>query len=362
MSKVPPIAAVPTSVTAFIGWTETGPLHAPIALSSFGEYERQFGPSDANSPMGDAVDLFFANGGTSLYIVRSGADVGQLDDRNLQACLRALDSIPFLNLLCLPGITESSTLRRTCDYCEKRRAFLIIDVDRDATTFQQLQSLLAARAFPRDRSISAYAPWLQIPDTSIPSGLRTVAPSGAVAGIYALTDARRGVWKAPAGREATLIGVESLTANLSDADTQNLETLGLNVLRFFPQTGTVVWGARTSVSTSGSSDDYRYVPVRRLALFVEESVVKGLQWVVFEPNGTALWTQISSSVTDFLQQLFLQGAFPANKPDDAYFVRCDATTMTQSDIEQGVINVLVGIAPLRPAEFILLRIAIRSQA
>jgi phage tail sheath protein FI len=168
------------------------------------------------------------------------------------------------------------------------------------------------------------------------------------------TDTQRGVWKAPAGLDAAVNGVQGLTANLTAAENGLLNPLGVNCLRAFPVTGRAVWGARTLRGADQLADEYKYVPVRRLALFIEESLYQGTQWVVFEPNDEPLWAQIRLNVGAFMQNLFRQGAFQGKTPREAYFVKCDSETTTQNDINQGIVNIIVGFAPLKPAEFVII--------
>jgi phage tail sheath protein FI len=182
------------------------------------------------------------------------------------------------------------------------------------------------------------------------------APCGAIAGVFARTDAERGVWKAPAGMQANLNGVSDLSVRLTDAENGELNQLGINCLRAFPVAGKVVWGARTLRGADQLADEYKYIPVRRTALFLEESLVRGLQWAVFEPNDEALWAQVRLNVSAFMQGLFRKGAFQGASPREAYFVKCDSETTTQNDVNLGVVNVLVGFAPLKPAEFVVISI------
>jgi phage tail sheath protein FI len=170
----------------------------------------------------------------------------------------------------------------------------------------------------------------------------------------ARTDATRGVWKAPAGLDASLNGIRGLQANLTDAENGQLNPLGINCLRTFPTLGSVVWGARTMRGADQLADDYKYVPVRRLALFIEETLYRSTQWAVFEPNDEPLWSQLRLNIGVFMHDLFRQGAFQGQKPGDAYFVQCDSTTTTQSDINKGIVNIIVGFAPLKPAEFVVI--------
>jgi phage tail sheath protein FI len=172
----------------------------------------------------------------------------------------------------------------------------------------------------------------------------------------ARTDVARGVWKAPAGLDASLNGVQDLQVNLSDLENGELNPLGINCLRSMGVNGRVVWGARTLRGADENADEYKYVPVRRLALFLEESLYRGTQWVVFEPNDEPLWAQVRLNVGAFMQGLFRQGAFQGTTPKDAYFVKCDSQTTTQNDINLGILNVIVGFAPLKPAEFVIISI------
>jgi phage tail sheath protein FI len=184
----------------------------------------------------------------------------------------------------------------------------------------------------------------------------TFASCGVVAGVMAATDASRGVWKAPAGIDAGISGTVGLAVNMTDAENGEINPIGINALRTFPIVGSVLWGARTMRGSDQVADDYKYVPVRRFALFLEESLFRGLKFAVFEPNDEPLWSQIRLNVGAFLNNLFRQGAFQGRTPRDAYFVKCDNETTTQNDINLGVVNVLVGFAPLKPAEFVVIKI------
>jgi phage tail sheath protein FI len=177
-----------------------------------------------------------------------------------------------------------------------------------------------------------------------------------VAGLYARTDAQRGTWKAPAGTEATLRGVQRVDYLLTDRENGVLNPRGVNALRIFPGIGAVAWGARTLRGDDKLADEWKYVPVRRLALYIEESLYRGTQWVVFEPNDEPLWSQIRLNVGAFMHDLFRQGAFQGKSPREAYLVKCDAETTTQNDINLGVVNILVAFAPLKPAEFVFIRL------
>jgi phage tail sheath protein FI len=203
---------------------------------------------------------------------------------------------------------------------------------------------------------AVYFPWIKATDPTGQSATPIlVPPSGYVAGIYARTDGRRGVWKAPAGTEANLSGTLGLAAQINDAQQDVLNPIGANAIRFFPSSGVVIWGART-LSTA-SDPEYRYVPVRRLALFLERSIYNGIQWAVFEPNDEDLWASLRLNIGAFMMNLFRAGAFQGTTPSQGFFVKCDAETNPQSEIDAGVVNVLIGFAPVRPAEFVVIKIS-----
>jgi len=209
----------------------------------------------------------------------------------------------------------------------------------------------------RDENAALYFPRVRMSDPLQENRLATFAPCGAVAGIFARTDAQRGVWKAPAGQDATLLGVRQMGYRMTDGENGQLNPLGVNCLRTFPVTGNVVWGARTMEGADRLASEWKYVPVRRLALYLEESLYRGTKWVIFEPNDEPLWAQIRLNVGAFMHNLFRQGAFQGSSPRDAYFVKCDSETTTQNDIDQGIVNLLVGFAPLKPAEFLIIKIS-----
>jgi Bacteriophage tail sheath protein len=274
----------------------------------------------------------------------------------------ALDEVDIFNILCLPRAANltapetTSVISAAETFCEKKRAFLIIDLPPNIDTWQEAQAWLDQNAGLRHQNAAAYFPRLRIPDSENDFRLRNVGPSGTLAGLYARTDTARGVWKAPAGIEGTLRNVSELAYPLTDQENGQLNPLGLNSLRNFRVAGNVAWGARTLVGADTLASDWKYIPVRRLALFLEESLYRGSKWVVFEPNDEPLWAQIRSSVGSFMQRLFRQGAFQGTTPRQAYLVKCDGETTTQADIDLGVVNILVGFAPLKPAEFVIIKI------
>ena len=346
-----PIDGVPTSVAAFIGPTRYGPVARPVEVRSVVEFEKRFGKLSATLETGYAVRQFFLNGGQKAWVVRVAKNP---DLPRLRAGLRSLDAVDLFNLLLLPGLTTPAGAARAADYCQKRRAFLILDAPAAARTPEEMEQAARKLKFDSRSHAAIYYPWLRLGDPLKKSRPRLSPPSGTIAGLIARTDSNRGVWKAPAGAEANLKNVASLERKLTDAENGRLNANGINCLRSFPVYGLVAWGARTLAGDDQSGSEFKYIPVRRTALFIEESVSRGIQWAVFEPNGPPLWAEIRLRVGTFLHNLFRAGAFQGRKPQEAYFVRCDSTTTAPQDLAAGVVNVVIGFAPLKPAEFVLI--------
>jgi uncharacterized protein len=264
------------------------------------------------------------------------------------------DQLDLFNLVCVPGETEKDTIQKLQSFCKAKRAFLIVDCTEDATVAGAVAEMTALNG--KDPSYAAYYfPWVRAVDP-INGAIRAFPPCGFVAGVHARTDAARGVWKAPAGTEAALSGAVGFKVPMSDAENGRLNPHGINCLRTLPVYGNVVWGARTMDGDNDRGSEWKYAPVRRMALFLEESLFRGTQWVVFEPNDEPLWAQIRLNIGAFMQVLFRQGAFQGLTPREAYFVKCDRETTTQADINLGIVNIHVGFAPLKPAEFVVIRI------
>jgi phage tail sheath protein FI len=291
----------------------------------------------------------------------TAADFG--DDAS-KVGLGLLAQADLFNILCIPPDTLTGTLpdgllQIAAAYCAKRRALLIVDPP-DAWTSVDDVTLAAITelgiAGTNARNAALYFPRVIEANPLHGGQPETFVACGAIAGIMARTDVSRGVWKAPAGIDASLTGVLGLSVSLNDAQNGLLNPVGVNCLRSFPIIGNIVWGARTMRGADMLGDEYKYVPVRRLALYIEESLFRGLKWVVFEPNDEPLWGQIRLNVGAFMHDLFRQGAFQGTSARDAYFVKCDKDTTTQSDINLGIVNVVVGFAPLKPAEFVVLKI------
>ncbi len=282
--------------------------------------------------------------------------------------LFALDKADLFNLLCIPPDTrDGDTLKEVYQlamvYCTERRAMLIVDSpvtwsanpDTAAATAIALLPTLGLNG-PAARNAALFFPRIKKSDPMQDGQVDTFVPCGAIAGIFTRTDSTRGVWKAPAGLDATINGIVGLQVNLADGENGQLNPLGINNLRSFPVAGQVVWGARTLRGADSIGDEYKYIPVRRTALFLEETLYRATKWVVFEPNDEPLWAQIRLNIGAFLQTLFRQGAFQGSTPKQAYFVKCDHETTTQNDINLGVVNIIVGFAPLKPAEFVVIKL------
>jgi hypothetical protein len=272
----------------------------------------------------------------------------------------ALEDVDLFNILCIPAAAELGAMNAIYSeaetYCESKRAFLIIDIGLAVDDPDAMQTWLTANGNLRHRNAAVYFPRVRVPDPLNLGRLASRAASGTMAGLYAATDVARGVWKAPAGTDVRLRNVQDLDYVLTDRENGMLNPLGVNCLRNFPIFGNIAWGARTLDGADQIASEWKYVPVRRFALFLEESLYRGTKWVVFEPNDEPLWAQIRLNIGAFLQSLFRQGAFQGQTPREAYFVKCDRETTTQTDINLGIVNILIGFAPLKPAEFVIVRI------
>ena len=289
-----------------------------------------------------------------------------LGDHAAKTGLFALEDVDLFNILCIPDTMRlpdagaAAVAAAAEAYCEDRRAFYVLDVPQPATNprdqVQEILDYFGANATLRHRNAAVYYPRPEIADRLNGFRLRPAAPSGTIAGVYARTDSTRGVWKAPAGTEAALMGVQALEYHLTDGENGALNPLAINCFRAFPVYGNVAWGARTLDGADQEASEWKYVPVRRTALFLEESLYRGTHWAVFEPNADPLWAQIRLNIGAFLHSLYLKGAFLGTTPKEAYFVKCDRETTTQDDINRGVVNILVGFAPLKPAEFVIIQI------
>jgi phage tail sheath protein FI len=306
--------------------------HRPAAVSNTGPF-----PMGADGTRGSAVNL--------------------LGSESAKTGIYALLDVDLFNILCIPETFDmlsgqEGLIQAAVALCEARRAFYIVDAPVNST----LISIKSFMPVSQSRNAATYFPAVRIVDPLDGMRPRAMAPSGTLAGVYARTDATRGVWKAPAGTDATLNGVLDVAIPVNDLENGQINPLGVNVLRSFPAYGRVAWGARTMKGADAQADEYKYIPIRRLALFLEESLYRGTQWVVFEPNDEPLWAQIRLNIGAFMNGLFRQGAFQGTTPAEAFFVKCDKETTTQADRNLGIVNIIVGFAPLKPAEFVVITI------
>jgi hypothetical protein len=364
-----------------------------VAINSFPGLLQPTGPSSSSSsfsmsmPSGDFPHSFgtppwkgFDSNGNSI-----GKPVIFNSDDFTNVFLQdsPLDKLPIFNLLVIPGVTDnsqsSSVLARAGSFCERKRAFLIMDPpsdnSADGTDPYPLRmedtmegNNTTQETIPKSANSAVYFPYLttndpvtglaSIPGTQPPTPFE-MPPSGTVAGIFASTDSSFGVWKAPAGLATVLTNVNNVVERGQMNDQRNgvLNLDGVNCIRDFPGIGSVVWGARTSISQNPAYQQWKYIPVRRMALFLEQTLYAALGWVVFEPNDEPLWNAIRTSIQAFMLGLFRQGAFQGTKPSEAFQVKCDSQTTTQADIDNGIVNIVVAFAPLKPAEFVVIQIA-----
>ena len=319
---------------------------------------------DGSLPTGDpaAVGTTAATGGTNDGdpVTKSELTEGTDMATNKKGLYALLDA-DIVNLLVIPpytsgGEVDPEVTTKAVTFCEDHDAVLLMDPPASWSSKANAVTGASAASFTRSANAAVYFPRIVQPDPVRDGQLTEVAPSGAVAGVIARTDATRGVWKAPAGLDASLRGVVRLDVPLTDAEIGDLNPLGVNCLRAAPAAGHVVWGARTREGNDALASEWKYLPVRRTGLFLKVSLYRGTQWVVFEPNDEPLWSQIRLNIGAFMNNLFRQGAFAGTTPKEAFFVKCDAETTTQDDINLGIVNIWVGWAPLKPAEFVVLHL------
>ena len=348
-----PIQAVSMSTTAFFGAAPNADAapRTPTAVSSFSEYVRVFGKlGRAGGTLSNAIAGFFENRGSGCFVINLGSSAGSIGSDDM----RLIDDIDGIGLVVAPGYTDAASYEALIGDCERRAdRFAILDAPLDIEPIERLTRNRGdgdgLRPRTSERGYAAvYAPWIVTTDAATPDRV-VQPPSGHVAGLYCRTDAARGVHKAPTN--APLVGALALTRAISSADQELLNPCGVNCIREFTD-GIRVWGART---LADAQSEWRYVPVRRLSTLIAKSIEQGTRWAVFEPNDATLWKSIRRDVGAFLHSLWVGGALIAAKAEQAYFVKCDAETTTQADIDSGRVVFLVGFAPVYPAEFVILR-------
>lgn len=358
-----PIAGVSTSTVGFVGMAsaESATVGEPVFISSWMDFVSNFGRYTEAAPyLASAVYAFFANGGKRCYVVHaeSLADedlVGTTDDDGNRTGLAALETMDEVSIVCVPGGTTTTVQTAMITHCAKmgdRVAVFDSAKGETLTTIQTRRNTLSS-----DPGIGAlYYPWIKMAvetigdDDKVVLEQMLVPPSGAVSGIYARSDSEKGVHKAPANE--VVRGALGLEKTITKAEQDILNPLGINCIRAFKGRGIRVWGART-ISTDPL---WKYVNVRRLFLYLEESIDESTQWVVFEPNNEQLWARVAQSVNNFLVTVWKSGALMGTTPEEAFFVKCDRTTMTQNNIDNGKLIVRIGVAPTKPAEFVIFEI------
>ncbi|MFI5175233.1 MAG: phage tail sheath family protein [Terriglobia bacterium] len=369
---VKPIEGVPTSTVGFVGMTEhvrNGDvdndtlLDTPTPITNWGDFVTRFGRyhKDQAPYLPPSVKGFFENGGTRCFVVRvrqgatDGDYVGTDGGNGKRTGLHALIGVDEVKIVCVPGGTSSAVQQAMITHCENLRyRFCVLDSEANANP--DAVAAQKSRVSSTSGSGALYYPWIRVSIEVEEKGQMHliqdfVPPSGHIAGIYARTDLERGVHKAPAN---TLVqGALETQVSLSRGEQDSLNSQGINCLRSFPGRGILVWGARTV----SNDPEWKYINVRRLSIYIEESIENGTRWVVFEPNQETTWARVRASVTDFLINVWRDGALMGAKPEEAFLVKCDRTTMTQDDIDNGRLILLIGIAPVKPAEFIIFRIA-----
>ena len=359
-----PIEGVSTSTAGFVGPTRLGPVNQAVGpITSLAEFERHFGegaelahPMPMPNFLWHGARLFFLEGGKRLWVARVAGDRARAGPADYERGLAALGGVDEISILAAPGASFGGARDFAPDalaisqslvaHVEGRRNRIAV---LDAPDGQGVAQMRAWRKHFTSSYAALYYPWIGVVD---PRSKRTplLPPSGAIAGIYARTDMERGVHEAPANREVRTATM--LEAKITDPQAKALNAVGVDCLRRVAGRKVVVWGARTL----SADPALKYVNVRRLLIYLEESIRQGVQWAAFEPNGEALWASVRRAVQGFLHAAWRNGALVGRMPQDAFFVRCDRTTMSQSDVLNGRLVCLVGVAPLRPAEFVIFRI------
>lgn len=375
-TKTQTIQGVGTSTAAFAGPTLSGPVgRVPEVLTSFAQFETAYGDlsdiSFSSPPLlktrnyvALAARAFFENGGERLYVARvaspGGSNTAAPTADDYSQALSTLDGIEEVSVVAAPGgmIADESGLGAVApihsaliEHVSQPGAyrFAVLDPPPECST-DEMETL---RACLDSINAAIYYPWVTIAnplDDPAAAKQIIVPPSGFICGVYARTDLQQGVFKPPANQP--LIGAISFERTIALLESDTLNALGINCLRSFPGRGNLVWGARTI----SSDTEWKYVNIRRYLLYLEHSIDRGTQWVVFEPNGEQLWASVRQSVNDFLYNEWRSGALAEAKPEQAFFVRCDRTTMTENDLDNGRLICTIGVALIRPEEFVIFRI------
>ncbi|MGD8372173.1 MAG: phage tail sheath family protein [Syntrophobacterales bacterium] len=356
-----PIEGVGTSTVGFVGLAECGDNNKPTLITSWGQFVDKFGRYTNDAPyLAPSVHGFFANGGSRCYVVKVQDNAAEKDYVGIdggpgnRTGLQALQEVEEVSIVCIPGAASKAVQAAMITHCEnmKYRVCILdaaLDADIEAVKSQSNYVISTTG------HAALYYPWINvaIETKKINTAILTkdfMPPSGFVAGIYARVDSELGVHKAPANE--IIQNALDVKVNITKSEQDVLNPLGINCIRSFPEQGIKVWGARTT----SSDPSWKYINVRRLLIYLEESIEKGTQWVVFELNDEKLWAKVKETITKFLIGVWREGALMGTKPEEAFCVKCDRTTMTQDDIDKGRLVVFIGVAPIKPSEFMIFRI------
>ena len=343
-----PAASAPAPVAKDKDGKDSKEASAPAAPAASGAKPASIVPFAQCGGQSEDLVLSFQGGSNgTVSTVSADAFLGKDDGPGKRTGLQAFLENSNVSIMAIPGITAPEVQASLIGFCEnKKSCFAILDVPMD---LKKTNDVAAFRDMYDSTYAAMYHPWLEMYD----AGAKRSAyfpPSGAMAGIYARTDLERGVHKAPANE--VVRGCTGLSCAYNEGEQDILNPMGVNLIRAFTGRGIRVWGART-ISSNGL---WKYLNVRRLFIYVEESIKANTNWVVFEPNSNALWSRVTRTIETFLATCWRDGALAGTSPSEAFFVECGPTTMTQDDIDNGRLICQIGIAPVKPAEFVIFRI------
>lgn len=353
-----PIESMGSSTAGFIGQSNVGPTNEAVLVTSWAQYEKTFGAFADSTYLAHAIYGFFANGGSKCFVCNVGAQnekqtpgdltalvMGEDKGPGMRTGLNVFNNIDEISLVCAPGMTSKEIQTIVIDHCERLGDRFAI-LDSEETLVTGLDQMYRAKA---SLNASFYFPWVQVYDPIKKTNV-IQPPSGFVAGLYSRVDSARGIHKAPANE--ALRGVTGLKYSLTREEQTLLNPRGINLIRDFGDEGIKVYGARTIADDS----EWKYINVRRLFLNVRQTIQKGTEWAVFEPNNESLWGSIRRNIGAYLKTLWKSEALVGATPEEAFYVICDKTNNTQESIDQGILNIDIGMAPVKPAEFININI------
>ena len=364
-TSTPPIPGTSTSTAVVIGTSPKGPQYRPTNILSLQAFVNTYDGLRTGHLSSLAAKQYFDNGGKNLWVISTGTSPSKTASALVKGLAR-LSNIPSWNILFIPETTllpireAAQVFESALPLIQQHRAMFLLDLpqpDPLRPTVNHLIAWIRAQTAIQHPNMILYYPRVQVRSPIASSGTIAIPASGTMAGVFARIDSTRGIWKAPAGTDATLQGVVGLEPPLTSQEINRLTSANMNALIQLPSSAYIAWGARTL----SSDPEWKYVPVRRTALFLESSVEQGTAWAVFEPNNEPLWARIRQSVQNFMEGLFRQGAFQGTKSQDAYFVKCGRETTTAADQAAGLIHIMIGFAPLKPAEFVILKITHKAR-